>query len=217
MILAITGRLENVASEKPFDNRYYFTTLFKEIFDELDILLFPILTERNIHSISDLCDGLIIPGSYTDINPKYYGEEPMDGKIYDIDEFRLDRMAIEAFTSKTKPILGICGGLQSINVHFGGNLYQDIDNHKSTVLTHRIKIEENSFLYATYGTSELEVNSLHRQSVKTPAPGFKVIATSEDGIVEAIQRDNIIGVQWHPEVLGDLEFFKSFIRIYLSK
>lgn len=216
MIIAIAGRLENIAAEKPFDNRYYFTAYFKEILDRLDVLPLPIMSEKNLDKIADMSDALILPGSYTDIPPSYYGEKPMNGRNYDVDEFKTDDAAIGFFVQKNKPILGICGGLQSINVHFGGSLYQSIDNHKGTELTHKVKIKKGSFLDKTYGSSELVVNSLHCQSIKDVAPGFDVIAESPDGIIEAIQKDHIIGIQWHPEVLGDLEFFKSFIKTYIG-
>lgn len=216
MIIAIAPRFENIASEKPFDDRYYFTAHLKEVLDELEVIPLPILSEKHLGPIADMADALILPGSYTDIPPSYYGQEPEGGRNYDVDEFKTDSAAIRFFAQKNKPILGICGGLQSINVHFGGSLIQSIDGHKGTELTHRVKIKADSFLGKTYGSAELSVNSLHCQSVKEVAPGFDVIAESPEGIIEAIQKGNIIGVQWHPEVAGDLDFFKSFIRIFLN-
>lgn len=212
MILAIVERIENVDNEKPFHNRYYLTTFFKEIFDELNILLFPVISEKNLQKVCDICDGLIVTGSCIDIPPRYYNEEPIKNKIYDIDEFKLDKKIINIFANNNKPILGICGGLQSINVCFGGSLYQNIDNHNLNDSTHEIEIEKNSFLYKTYNSSTLQVNSFHHQAIKSVAPGFNITAKSQDGIIEAIEKDNIIGVQWHPEKIKDIKFFSSFIK-----
>lgn len=78
-----------------------------------------------MEEIEKICDGLILTGSNIDINPIYYGEEDKKEKI---DEYKTDKKLIDLFYKKNKPILGICGGMQSINVHFGGSLYQDIQN-----------------------------------------------------------------------------------------
>ena len=137
MILAIIERLENISGEKPFNYRYYLTQYFKDIFDKYNILLFPIISEKNIDKVCNICDGLIVTGSAIDIPPKYYNELPMEGRNYNIDEFRLDKKAITIFAKYNKPILGICGGIQSINVCFGGSLNQFINNHDLKNSTHK--------------------------------------------------------------------------------
>lgn len=219
MILALAGRIENIPDNKPFDQRFYITSYFKKVFDQMDsdIFLFPIICEKTIDKMADFCDGLIVPGSTTDVLPSYYNEAPHPDKVYDYDEFKFDAAIIKAFADRKKPILGICGGLQSINVYFGGSLHQKISDHNADGLTHKIHIEEGSFLHKTYGSTEMLINSYHNQAVKDAAPDFKVIATSEDGIIEAIEKDNIVGVQWHPEVMNDLDFFNSFINMYFKK
>lgn len=216
MILAIIERIEDIKSEEPFNNRYYLTNYFKEIFDELDILLLPVISENNLEKVCELCDGLIVTGSCIDINPKYYNEKPIPSKIYDIDEFRLDKKAINLFANNNKPILGICGGIQSINVCFGGSLNQHIENHDLGEKTHNINIKENSFLYSVYKSNCMKVNSFHQQSIKNIAKDFNVTAVSDDGTIEAIENENIIGVQWHPEEMKDMKFFEKFIKKYLS-
>lgn len=213
MILAIIERMEDIDKEKPFNNRYYITNYFKEIFDELDILLFPIISEKNMKKVCELCDGLIITGSCIDINPKYYGQESLPFKNYDIDEFKLDKKAIELFSNINKPILGICGGIQSINVYFGGSLNQYIENHNLKEDFHKLNIKKNIFIYNIYQKDNIKVNSFHSQSLKDVAKGFEITAKSEDGTIEAIEKNNIIGVQWHPEKMNDLEFFRKFINI----
>ena len=211
MILAIIERIENIKKETPFNNRYYLTEYYKNIFDELDVLLFPIVSDQNLETVCNICDGLIVTGSCIDINPSYYDEEPIDGKKYDVDEFKLDKAIIELFANANKPILGICGGLQSINVYFGGSLNQNINNHNLNDKLHKINIKKNTFLYEIYNSSEY-VNSFHHQSIKDVANGFNVSAKAEDGTIEAIEKDNIVGVQWHPERVNDLLFFRHFIN-----
>lgn len=213
MILAIIERIEDIKEEEPFNNRYYLTEHFKNIFDELEILLFPIVSEKNLEKVCKMCDGLVVTGSCIDIPPYYYNEKPIQGKNYDIDEFKLDKNAIELFSNANKPILGICGGLQSINVFFGGTLNQKINNHDLKDKLHRINIKENTFLKDTYNKN-IEVNSFHKQSIKDVANGFNISAIAEDGTIEAIEKDNIIAVQWHPEQMKDFLFFQNFINTF---
>lgn len=212
MILAIIERKEDVEDAEPFNSRYFLTEHYKKIFDEMNILLFPIISEKNLDKVCDICDGLIVTGTANNINPKYYNEEPLEGEEYIVDEYTLDREAINIFAKHKKPILGICGGIQSINVTFGGTLHQCVNNHDINHLTHKIKIVDNTFLNKVYEKNEIPVNSYHHQAVKEVAKDFKVSAISEDGIVEAIEKGNIIGVQWHPEEMMDMEFFRKFIE-----
>ena len=211
MVLAIVERIENISES---NNRYFLKEHFKNVFDELNILLFPIISQKNLEKVCDICDGLIVPGSSNDIPSFYYNEEPIPEKNYDIDEFKLDKAAIEIFANAKKPILGICGGLQSINVCYGGSLNQKIDNHDLKDKLHKINIKEKTFLNDTYNNKNIEVNSTHKQSIKKVADGFIVSAEAEDGTIEAIEKDNIIAVQWHPEQMNDMVFFKNFIKTF---
>ena len=197
-------------------NRLYIPGEFKNIFDNLGIALMPIISDNQIDDIVSMCDALIVPGSYADTDPKYYNEKPIPSKSYDVDEYVFDRIAIEKFHKQNKPILGICGGHQEINVFFGGTLNQRIENHNFEG-THKAKLTENTFLYDTYKKDVIDVNSYHYQSIKDVAPGFSVSAIAEDGTIEAIEKDNIICVQWHPEVLNDMNFFKNFINKFVKR
>ena len=213
MILAIIERIENYDEEKPFNKRYYLDSYYREIFDELDILLFPVISEKKLNQICDICDGLIVTGSPNDVHPKYYGQEVMENKEYKFDEYGLVKSIVEIFSKANKPILGICAGIQEINVIFGGTLHQEISNHKlKDQSKHKLKIDKQSFLYEVYEKEVIEVNSYHKQCVKDLAPGFKITAISEDGIIEGIEKNNIVAVQWHPEALYDMELFKRFIE-----
>ncbi len=218
MRLAITGRLEIRPDQKPFDSRKYVPAQFIKIADSLAMTLIPVLSpERTAGDIAAICDGLIISGTMNDIDPAYYGEKPEPGIKYDIDEYAGDLALIRAFSSGRKPILGICGGLQSINVAFGGTLIQHVDGHFLNDGSHMAEISENSFLSEVYGKGQIEINSFHHQVIKETAPGFSVTAVSSDGVIEAIEKDNIIGVQWHPEAAVDMKFFNTFAEKFLIK
>lgn len=217
MKIAIVERIENYDEKTPFNMRYYLDSCFKEIFDELDILLIPVISEKNLEEICNICEGLVVTGSPNDVHPKYYGEQPMSIKEYKFDEYGLVKNIVEMFNNAHKPILGICAGIQEINVIFGGTLNQDIPNHKLMDQSkHNVKLAMNSFLYDVYRSESIEVNSYHKQSIKDIAPGFKITAISDDEIIEGIEKDNIVAVQWHPEVLYDMKLFRGFIMKFLN-
>lgn len=176
-------------------------------------------------------DGIILSGGH-DVNPYYYGEDPMlkIGELFperDVFDMELYKTAIEL----KKPIFGICRGYQIINVINGGTLYQDlsyadfvkikhdqVDN--PTQATHFVELEEGTFLKNILG-EKYKVNSFHHQILKDVASGFKVVAKSSDGVIESIEKiteDNfVIGVQWHPEMLSasnekSQEIFNEFVK-----
>ncbi len=160
-------------------------------------------------------DALLFTGG-EDVAPAYYGEsqdercqEP-DGER-DLFEIHLARAAL----SRRTPILGICRGLQLLNVAAGGTLYQDLQCRPGTQayhaassadrqkLIHTVRILPGTGLHSIMGVAESRVTSTHHQLVKDPAPGFRVTAESqEDGIVEGIEQPQhpfLVAVQWHPE------------------
>ena len=147
-------------------------------------------------------DGLIVPGSCHDVVPSYYGQKNTRSrgcfKQFDIYRFRM----IKKFVMAGKPVYGICGGVQSINVCFGGSLIQHINGHMGGVRTARIS--KRSINYKKFG-SKLRTYHCHHQCPDKVAPGF--IATewdASDGHIEAIQHIKypIYGVQYHPEFMG---------------
>lgn len=173
-----------------------------------------------------LIDGLILSGG-PDINPICYGEDFKEkmGVISperDNNEIKI----LTEFLKTGKPILGICRGHQLLNVYFGGTLYQDLSYFGKEVLKHRqdvypelevhnVIIEKNSILEKIFG-NQVRTNSFHHQAVKDLGKGLRAIARSEDGVIEAIEKDNhkfCLGIQWHPEMMvarGNKEMAKIF-------
>jgi putative glutamine amidotransferase len=162
-------------------------------------------------------DGLVLQGG-SDVSPQSYGESPLQPQwsgdfVRDQYEIKL----VKAFYSQNKPILGICRGLQLINVAFGGTLYQDLDSQKPSKIKHRnwdiydqnfheIKFTQNSFFSDLFKNQlksrrPLYTNSVHHQGIKDLAKHFTVEAMSSDGCIEAIKHKTktIHAVQWHPE------------------
>ena len=216
-IIAISTRSVDYQSDAGIEKRrLYINGYFSEVAEKAGFILFPVCSRNGIKEIVAMCSGLIIAGRDRDINPKFYGEEPLEGLEYPEDPYEdeLDFKLIELFEKNSKPILGICSGLQSLNIYHGGSLKQHIDDHtsKENLVRHNIDIEENSFVHSLYG-NKAEVNSIHHQAVNRVAEGFKVTAVSEDGTVEAIEKGNLIGLQWHPEVDYEIDTFKKFLNL----
>lgn len=216
-IIAISTRSVDYQSDAGIaKRRLYINGYFSEVAEKAGFILFPVCSQNGIEEIVAMCSGLIIAGRDRDINPKFYGEEPLEGLEYPEDPYEdeLDFKLIELFEKNNKSILGICSGLQSLNIYHGGSLKQHINDHtsKEKLVRHSIDIEENSFVYSLYG-NKAEVNSIHHQAVNRVAEGFKVTAVSEDGTVEAIEKGNLIGLQWHPEVDYEIDTFKKFLNL----
>ncbi|MEG0423554.1 MAG: gamma-glutamyl-gamma-aminobutyrate hydrolase family protein, partial [Erysipelotrichaceae bacterium] len=128
----------------------------------------------------------------------------------------LDFQAIAAFVDLNKPILGICRGLQSLNVYFNGSLFQHINESQHQINhehRHRVKQTSPSFLNGLYPAS-FEVNSYHHQCIDQLGEGLNVCATSLEGYIEAIEHCEkpILGVQWHPEKCNDDKIIPYFLN-----
>jgi putative glutamine amidotransferase len=152
-------------------------------------------------------DGLLISGS-RDIDPKFYDEEPHPNlRPMRLERTESEMIMLEESLKRDIPILGICGGMQLLNVFFRGSLYQDIPSEVYDALlhekgsVHEVCVEENTLLQEITKEKRFSIRSYHHQSVKVPGKGLRVSATCPDGIVEAIEWADcfVLGLQWHPE------------------
>lgn len=173
------------------------------------------------------CDGLLLPGG-DDILPSLYGQEksPDCGQQNPLRD-ELDPALLTAFLPTGKPILGVCRGMQMINVFRGGTLHQDIKaiqkiNHREHKLlkegVHSVTVTGGTLLHSILGQEEISVNTLHHQAVDRVGDGLVVSAVSPDGLVEAVELPGhpfLLGVQWHPEHMRTPEqkqILHAFVR-----
>ncbi len=190
------------------------------------LLIPPVWDDAAIAEMIARTDGLLISGG-NDLSPLTYGEEPCKKQGgFSLERDHIDLTGIVEAYRQQKPMLGICRGIQSLNVAFGGTLYQDLaQEDKFTVKhnqggtfsapSHTVRLEKGCALYPLLG-EKLVVNSFHHQAVKDVAKGFRVGAYSMDGVIEEIEKEDslfVMGIQWHPEVMtadGDPEMKKIF-------
>lgn len=159
-----------------------------------------------------------------DIDPSFFGQQPIDAPM-DIDPL-LDRYELDlcrAFTAAKKPVLGICRGMQVLNVALGGDIFQDLLSQRGLYHTayggpdimHDVSINPKSFLYPLLGGRAL-VNSFHHQSVDRLGKGLDSASAAPDGVIEAVESrcGKFLGVQWHPERMENMQcIFDYFVSL----
>lgn len=183
----------------------------------------------------DRLDGLLLPGSVSNIEPFHYSDNPVDDT--DIRDTHRDSTAlkiIQAAIRTKKPVFGICRGFQEINVALGGSLYQRVAeledklDHREPAdklldeqfsIAHDVSLVRDGFLHSTFGQETVSVNSLHEQGVRTLGENLIIEAVAPDGLIEAFRYDTdeslILGVQWHPEWhTVESAFYTSIFRAF---
>ena len=190
--------------------------------------------EELLQAMLDKVDGVIFTGG-NDVNPLHFGERS-NGKtgplLPERDEQELLLMKL-AMAKPNLPILGICRGIQLINVYFGGTLIQHIPDtgcpshslsmYPRTLVSHYVDVKDGSLLQDITGVRRLGVNSFHHMAVDHCAPALVVTARADDGIVEAVELsenpDNrfFLAVQWHPEMMRGNEDGEKIFQAFVEK
>ena len=183
------------------------------------------------HLITSI-DGLLLTGSGPDLPPELYGErQRYSFRVMSPRRATFELEMAQLARAADLPLLGICGGMQTMNVAFGGNLYQDIPSqvakplkHRqatpATKLSHSVTVTSGSLLRRIVRTVRMRVNSSHHQAVKHVAASLIASAIAPDGVVEAVESPRhrfFLGIQWHPEFLFERhllhrQLFQAFLR-----
>lgn len=173
-------------------------------------LILPARVELLDESLA-LADGIVLPGG-DDFDPRHY-DEAKNGSVEPyLAESRVERdfAVLRRWFERDRPLLGICGGMQLMNVAFGGSMIQDLGDKNPThrdpgapvAPRHPVEVEAGSQLNRITGVTRFEVNSRHHQALGRIGDPLRVTARAPDGVVEAIEaptRKFFLGVQWHPE------------------
>ncbi len=195
-------------------------------------LIVPMKTDKDsLIQLFDFADGFLFAGG-VDVDPSIYGEEKLNDTV-EVDEIRdsLEMTACKYVFDSGKPVLGICRGIQSVNVGLGGSLWQDIpaqiegalrhqQTNPGTEPTHEVTVKPGTRLYEIIGKEKIMTNTFHHQAVKTPGKGLIVSANASDGVIEALEASDgrfIMLVQWHPEFTATTDkaskaIFGAFIK-----
>ncbi len=186
-----------------------------------------------VESVLDKLDGVLLPGSASDVDPLRYGREPHRklGAVHPLRD-ETDALVLAEVECRRMPLLAICYGLQIWNVHRGGTLIQDIESELPEAIlheqgaprerrSHRVRLLSESNLAELAGGESALVNSHHHQAIETVGESLRATAWTADGLIEALEEQRTdrwaLGVQWHPEIDREKDafsenLFKSFIE-----
>jgi putative glutamine amidotransferase len=195
----------------------------------IPLLIPPGVSENDCESLLSRLDGLLLSGG-GDIDPVYFGGTP-HSKVYGIipDRDELEIGLVKLAASRGFPFLGICRGIQVINVALGGTLFTHIadqlpqalkhDNDNYAFIAHPVRVKPGSQLARILSATEVETNSLHHQGVDCLAPSLTPVAISSDSLVEAVELPGHpfgLGVQWHPEGMPDSIQMQALFRAFVE-
>ena len=228
-IIGITLDFENNSGYSKFPwyaiRENYLTSLHK-----FGAIPFPLFHTSSVNSeFIKTLDGLVITGGNFDIDPSLYAKSMNGSRNIKSKRTNFEIEIFNKFLETSKPILGICGGEQLMNVASGGDLIQDINTSIQTNIkheqsnprdevSHEVIITKNSKLFKITKSEKIKVNSAHHQSVKNTGENFITSAVAPDDIIEAIEHTKhpwCIGLQWHPEFLitnFDIAIIKDFVN-----
>jgi len=177
------------------------------------LLVTPSNGEESVRALLSVAHGLVLTGG-EDVDPARYGQARLP-EVFDPNPARdeMEILAVHEAMRRGMPVLGICRGMQLLNVALGGTLYQDLPTQLAGDVLHEQEAEVNarwhhgrvepeSGLAGIFGATELHINSFHHQAVREVAPGLRAVAWAEDGVVEAVEGTEypwVRAVQWHPE------------------
>lgn len=218
-----------VGMERIYLNRDYVDAVEKA--GGIPILLPPTKDSESIEKMVAICNGFILSGG-GDINPLLFNSSPhpkLEGIHTELDRAQIS--LTHTILETDKPLLAICRGAQLLNVALGGTLWQDMSEIPTPTILHsqiapradkihQVHIVKNSITGQLFG-EQITVNSFHHQSINTVGKDLQVIATADDGVIEAIEMTEhtfVLGIQWHPEMLltasdESLLLFRKFIDI----
>ena len=228
--IGITMRIEQTT------NRFYLGRDYSEAVEGaggLPIYISLIPKSDYIDSVVEQLDGILLPGSDSDVDPLRYGQQPHPqlGTVQTIKD-ETDLLVIAAAERRRIPIFAICFGMQVLNVSRGGTLIQDINSQVPNAIkheqgpprdhpSHRIRMSENTRISGIGGAVDALVNSHHHQAIESIGAGLVATAWSTDGVVEALEDPRpdrfIVAVQWHPELgwqndLFSQRLFRAFVN-----
>jgi putative glutamine amidotransferase len=180
-----------------------------------------------VEAVLDKVDGILLPGSASDVDPLRYGHEPHRrlGTVHPLRD-ETDALVLSVVERRAMPLLAICFGLQIWNVARGGTLIQDIESEMPEAVkheqgaprgrrSHRVRLLPGSVLAALAGGESAPVNSHHHQAIETVGEGLRATAWTADGLIEALEDQRtdrwVLGVQWHPEIEWEDDVFSEKI------
>jgi len=190
------------------------------------------LSDEAVEALLSRLDGILFTGG-GDVHPQYYNSSlhPLVSEI-DTDRDQLEIRLIDRAVQAGLPFLGICRGIQVINISLGGTLYEDLldqrpnstehqfsSGYPRDYLAHPVQVHDNSRLARILGSTKVEVNSLHHQGINRLAPGLQATALAPDGLVEALELpDHPFGlaVQWHPECLQAYPSMQALFHAFVQ-
>ena len=184
---------------------------------------------EEIGQLAELCDGFLFTGGH-DVDPALYGEENRACGELCHERDVMEKALLPLVLAADKPVFGVCRGLQFINAHLGGTLWQDLPSEYDSSIAHRMEkpyhrdvhsvtVVPGSPFEKLLGAGEYGVNSLHHQAIRTLGEGLQPGVVSSDGLIEAVwmpEKRFVMAVQWHPELRRENEGSRALAAAFVE-